>query len=82
VTDETTPCGDCGQGPYQAATKPLCAQNGPRVAVVTDVPCWSCPACGHDRIEPNVNVEALVMLAVSLQVYRVSIRGYAEGSKE
>lgn len=37
------------------------------------------PACGYEQIEPRVEVEALVMLAVSLQAYRVSIREYAEG---
>lgn len=82
MTDEPTRCGDCGQGSYQAATKPLVAQSGLRVAVVTDVPCWRCPACGHEQIEPRVEVEALVMLAVSLQAYRVSIREYAEGSQQ
>lgn len=66
-------CEVCNNGERRPARKPYVAQNGSRVAVVTDVPVEECAACGEIWFDEQValTLDALLTDILAMEVFAV-----------
>jgi YgiT-type zinc finger domain-containing protein len=73
-------CEACSNGERRAARKPYVAQEGSRVAVVTDVPVEECAACGEVWFDEQVALTLDVLLTDMLATETFAVRPYPQAA--